>query len=56
MRLHGLSTRDTDVNVTVVLADIFTLKRDDKALEEIVAIVSLDAAVKAVSWEMARAP
>ena len=52
LRLHGLSTHDGDGKITVVLADIFVVKRNDKALEEIVAVVSLEAYVTAVSWQM----
>ena len=52
LRLHGLSTQDGDGKTTVVLADIFVSKRNDKAMEEIVAVVSLEAHVKGVSWQM----
>ena len=55
LRLHGLSTRDGDGTSTVVQADIFALKQNDKALEEIVAVVSLESHVKAVRWEMTAA-
>ena len=56
LRLHGLSTQDTDRKHTVVLADIFALRRNDKAVEEIVGLVSLEADVKAVSWQMTAVP
>ena len=51
LRLHGLSTKEVD-GAIAVLADIFVSTRNDKAMEEIVAVVSLEAHVKAVSWQM----
>jgi putative Mg2+ transporter-C (MgtC) family protein len=35
----------------VVVADIFALERNDRAMEEIVARVSIEPEVKAVSWQ-----
>jgi putative Mg2+ transporter-C (MgtC) family protein len=51
MNLQGLSTQEIEGNRTVVLADIFALERSDRAMEEIVARVSIEPAVKAVSWQ-----
>jgi putative Mg2+ transporter-C (MgtC) family protein len=51
LNLKGLSTEDTEPNRTVVLADIFSLERNDRALEEVVARVSIEPEVKAVSWQ-----
>jgi putative Mg2+ transporter-C (MgtC) family protein len=51
LNLHGLSTEDTETNRTVVLADIFAPERNDRAMEEIVARVSIEPEVKAVSWQ-----
>jgi putative Mg2+ transporter-C (MgtC) family protein len=51
MNLQGLSTEDTEPNRAVVLADIFALERNDRAMEDIVARVSIEPEVKAVSWQ-----
>ncbi|OWK38634.1 MgtC/SapB family protein [Fimbriiglobus ruber] len=51
LNLQGLSTEDTETNRVVVLADIFALERNDRAMEEIVARVSIEPEVKAVSWQ-----
>jgi putative Mg2+ transporter-C (MgtC) family protein len=51
MSLQGLATVDAEPDRTVVVADIFALQRNDRALEEIVARVSIEPEVKAVSWQ-----
>jgi putative Mg2+ transporter-C (MgtC) family protein len=51
LTLQGLATDETDPQRTVVLADIFALERNDRALEEIVARVCIEPEVKAVSWQ-----
>jgi putative Mg2+ transporter-C (MgtC) family protein len=51
LSLQGLSTEDTEPGRVVVLADIFALERNDRALEDIVARVSIEPEVKAVSWQ-----
>jgi putative Mg2+ transporter-C (MgtC) family protein len=51
MSLQGLATIDTEPNRTVVVAEIFAMQRCDRALEEIVARVSIEPEVKAVSWQ-----
>ena len=51
LNLQGLSTEDTKPDRVVVLADIFALERNDRAMEEIVARVSIEPEVKAVSWQ-----
>jgi putative Mg2+ transporter-C (MgtC) family protein len=55
LTLQGLATEDTDDRRTVVNADIFALERNDRAMEEIVARVSIEPEVKAVSWQRAPA-
>lgn len=51
LTLLGMATEDADNRRTVVLADIFARERNDRALEEIVARVSIEPEVKAVSWQ-----
>jgi len=53
LSLQGLATQDGSDGRTVVLADIFSPDRNDRALEEIVARVSIEPEVKAVSWQRA---
>jgi putative Mg2+ transporter-C (MgtC) family protein len=50
LSLQGIATEDTEEKRTVVLADIFAVQRNDRAVEEIVARVSIEPEVKAVSW------
>jgi putative Mg2+ transporter-C (MgtC) family protein len=51
LSLQGLSTQDTDDKRTVVQAEIFSQARNDRALEEIVARVSIEPEVRSVSWQ-----
>lgn len=51
LTLQGMSTEDTADMKTVVLADIFAIERNDKAMEEIVARLSIEPDVRAVSWQ-----
>jgi putative Mg2+ transporter-C (MgtC) family protein len=51
LTLQGMSTEDTDDKRTVVLADIYAIERNDRAMEEIVARVSIEPEVKSVSWQ-----
>jgi putative Mg2+ transporter-C (MgtC) family protein len=51
LSLQGLSTEDAEPNRVVILADIFAMERSDRAMEEIVARVSIEPEVKAVSWQ-----
>ena len=55
LSLQGLATQDASDGRTVVLADVFSPDRNDRALEEIVARVSIEPEVKAVSWQRAAA-
>jgi putative Mg2+ transporter-C (MgtC) family protein len=55
LRLQGLSTKDSESNRTIVTAEIFTLGQNDRLLEELVARVSIEPKVKAVSWQKAAA-
>jgi putative Mg2+ transporter-C (MgtC) family protein len=51
LTLQGMATEDAEGDRTVVVADIFALERNDRAMEEIVARVSIEPEVKAVSWQ-----
>jgi putative Mg2+ transporter-C (MgtC) family protein len=51
LNLQGLSTEDTEKDRTVVLAAIYSPERSDRAMEDIMARVSIEPEVKAVSWQ-----
>jgi putative Mg2+ transporter-C (MgtC) family protein len=51
LTLHGMSTEDGDGGKRVVLADIFSQQRNDRALEDIVARISIEPEVSGVSWQ-----
>jgi putative Mg2+ transporter-C (MgtC) family protein len=51
LNLQGLSTEETEKDRTVVLAAIFAPERNDRAMEEIMARLSIEPEVKAVSWQ-----
>jgi putative Mg2+ transporter-C (MgtC) family protein len=50
MSIQGLSTEDTEADRTVVVADIFAVERNDRFMEDLVARISIEPEVKAVSW------
>lgn len=50
LTLQGMMTEDTATGRALVIADIFALERNDRAMEEIVARVSIEPEVKGVSW------
>jgi putative Mg2+ transporter-C (MgtC) family protein len=50
LRLHGLSTEDAEDGHRVVQADIYSLSKNDRALEEIVARISIEPEIRAVRW------
>ena len=51
LSIQGLFSEDADQDRTVVAADIYATQRNDRILEEIVARISIEPEVKAVSWE-----
>jgi putative Mg2+ transporter-C (MgtC) family protein len=53
MSVQGLSTEDTEAGEAIVVADIFTTERSDRFLEELVARLSIEPDVTAVSWHKA---
>jgi putative Mg2+ transporter-C (MgtC) family protein len=53
LNLQGLSTEDAEPCQVIVLADIFSPERNDRAMEEIVARLSIEPEIQAVSWKRA---
>ena len=51
MNVQGMSTEELENDRTVVMADVYASQRNDRFLEEIVARISIEPDVKAVSWE-----
>lgn len=51
LTLRGMSTETAENRRTVVLADIFSIERNDRMMEEIVARLGIEPEVKAVSWQ-----
>lgn len=55
LTLQSLSTEDDEDGRTEVIAEIFAMQRNDRAMEEIVARVSIEPEVKAVKWRRTEA-
>lgn len=53
LSLQGLFTEETETDRTVVLADIYSFDRNDRAVEEVVTRVGIEPEIKAVSWQRA---
>lgn len=51
LTLQGMSSEDAENDRTVVVADIYAVERNDRAMEEIVARVGIEPGVKSVSWK-----
>lgn len=51
LTLQGLATDEAENQRPVIVADIFSLERNDRAMEEIVARVSIEPEIKSVSWQ-----
>ena len=51
LTLQGLSSADSGDGQTVVVADVYAPNRNERALEEIVARVSIEPEVTAVRWQ-----
>jgi putative Mg2+ transporter-C (MgtC) family protein len=52
MTVQGLTSRDEeDKDRVTVTADVFSLERDDRHMEEIVARIGIEPGVSSVSWE-----
>jgi putative Mg2+ transporter-C (MgtC) family protein len=50
MSVQGISTQEEGINA-VVVADIFSVERQDRAVQEIMSRLNLEPGVKSVSWE-----
>ncbi len=54
MMIQGIATQDTDQHQRVAIAvEIYSLERNDRAMEELVERLNIEPAVVAVSWEKA---
>ena len=51
MSVQGISTEDSEKDGKVVIADVYALERNDRAMEEIVARLSIEPEVTGVSWQ-----
>lgn len=52
MLIQGIATQEGDhPDKTAVVADIFSLRRDDKAMEELMSRLNIEPTVTAVRWE-----
>jgi putative Mg2+ transporter-C (MgtC) family protein len=51
MNLQALSTEDNDRGETIVTAKVYATERNDRFMEELVARISIEPSVRAVSWE-----
>ncbi|HWG47620.1 MAG TPA: MgtC/SapB family protein [Gemmataceae bacterium] len=52
MTIQGLATQDDDhPDKTVVVADIFSLRRDDRAMEDLMSRLNIEPTVTSVRWE-----
>lgn len=51
LSLQGIATADGDAGRVTITAEIYAQERSDRAIEEVVARVSIEPEVKAVRWE-----
>jgi putative Mg2+ transporter-C (MgtC) family protein len=51
MTVQGISTQEEQTGNGVVVADIFSLERQDRALQEIMTRLNIEPGVKSVHWE-----
>ena len=51
MTVQGISTEESDGEGKVIVADVYAMERNDRALEEIVARLSIEPEVTGVSWQ-----
>lgn len=49
--LQGMSHEEAEGDSTVIVAEIFAMERNDRLMEEILARVSIEPVIKAVSWQ-----
>jgi putative Mg2+ transporter-C (MgtC) family protein len=53
MSVQGISTEESDKEGRVIVADVYASERNDRALEQIVARLSIEPEVTGVSWQRA---
>src|SRR5262249_26518276 len=51
LNLQGIAAEESEKEARVIVADVYALERNDRALEEIVARLSIEPAVTGVSWQ-----
>jgi putative Mg2+ transporter-C (MgtC) family protein len=52
MNVHGISTQDSaEADQTVVVAEIFSSERNDRALQDVMSRLNIEPGVKSVRWE-----
>ncbi len=51
MVIQGISIQDTDGTSEVVVADIFSAERNDRAMQEVMSRINIEASVKSISWD-----
>jgi putative Mg2+ transporter-C (MgtC) family protein len=51
MSVQGISTEEGEKEARVIVADVYALERNDRAMEEIVARLSIEPEVTGVSWQ-----
>jgi putative Mg2+ transporter-C (MgtC) family protein len=51
LTLQGISTDDEEGGRTIVIATVYSPERNDRAMEDIVARVSIEPEVRAVRWQ-----
>jgi putative Mg2+ transporter-C (MgtC) family protein len=55
MNVQGIATEESDKQGRVIVAEVYAMERNDRALEEIVARLSIEPEVTSVSWQRANA-
>jgi putative Mg2+ transporter-C (MgtC) family protein len=55
LTLQGISTDDDEGGRTIVIATVYSPERNDRAMEDIVARVSIEPEVRAVRWQRTEA-
>jgi putative Mg2+ transporter-C (MgtC) family protein len=51
LTLQALSTEDTDEGMCVIVAEIYAMERNDRAMEEVASRVGIEREVKSVRWQ-----
>jgi putative Mg2+ transporter-C (MgtC) family protein len=51
MSVQGIATEESEKEGRVIVADIYSMERNDRALEEVVARLSIEPEVTGVSWQ-----